>query len=87
MDWNTLFAGLVKQHLFFSLYRAFVESLVSENKSRLLAMQAASRSIDQQLEQLNIRFHNERQSEITSQLLDIITGYEAITKQSGHHAV
>ncbi|MBN1152984.1 MAG: F0F1 ATP synthase subunit gamma [Dehalococcoidia bacterium] len=79
MDWDTLFAGLVKHHIFFTIYRAFIESLASENISRLRAMQAAQRNIDERLDDLHARYHRLRQSSITGELLDITTGYQAVT--------
>lgn len=77
-DWDSLFAGLVKHHIFFTIYRALVESLASENTSRLRAMQAAQRNIDERLEDLHVAYHRLRQSSITGELLDITTGYEAV---------
>ncbi len=85
-DWDSLFAGLVKQHIFFTLYRAFIESLASENTSRLRAMQAAQRNIDERLEGLHTSYHRLRQSTITGELLDITTGYQAVTGEDSSQA-
>lgn len=79
MDWNGLFSALIHHYLFVSLYRAFVESLASENASRLAAMQAAERNIEERLGELEASFHHQRQSLITSELLDIVSGFEALT--------
>jgi F-type H+-transporting ATPase subunit gamma len=79
MDINQLFSSLVRQYLFFTLYRAFVESLASENASRLLSMQAAEKNIEEHLNDLNAQFHRQRQAAITSELLDVVTGFEALT--------
>lgn len=79
MDVDQLFSSLVRQYLFFTLYRAFVESLASENASRLLSMQAAEKNIEEHLNDLNVRFHKQRQEAITSELLDVVTGFEALT--------
>jgi F-type H+-transporting ATPase subunit gamma len=76
MDWDRLFSALVRQYLFVSLYRAFVESLASENASRLASMRAAEKNIAEHLEDLNTRFHQLRQSAITGELLDIVSGFE-----------
>jgi F0F1-type ATP synthase, gamma subunit len=69
----------VRHYLFFSLYRAFVESLASENASRLASMQMAEKNIEEHLNELSAQFHRRRQSAITSELLDVVTGFEAIT--------
>jgi len=79
IDQNHLFAGLVRQHIFATLYRAFIESLASENTSRFRAMQAAQKNIDERLIELQAVHNRLRQSSITGELLDITTGYQAVT--------
>lgn len=79
MDADKLFSSLVRHYLFFSLYRAFVESLASENASRLASMQMAEKNIEEHLNELSVQFHRRRQAAITSELLDVVTGFEAIT--------
>jgi F-type H+-transporting ATPase subunit gamma len=78
MDWDRLFSRLIRQYLFVSLYRAFAESLASENASRLSSMQGAERNIEEMLSRLHARFHRQRQMSITEELLDIVAGYEAL---------
>lgn len=80
MDWESLFAALIRQYLFVSLYRAFAESLASEHSSRLAAMQAAEDNADERLDDLRLRFHRRRQSAITEELLDITAGSEALSR-------
>lgn len=79
MDWGNLFSSLIRQYLFVSLYRAFVESLASENTGRLFSMQFAEKNIEEHLRELNFQFHHQRQVSITAELLDIATSYEVIT--------
>jgi F-type H+-transporting ATPase subunit gamma len=81
MDWNDLFSSLIRQYLFFSLYLALIESLASENASRLASMQKAEKNIDERLNELHIQFHNLRQDSITMELLDVVTGFEALTNK------
>jgi F-type H+-transporting ATPase subunit gamma len=78
MDWEPLLSALIRQYLFVSLFRAFAESLVSENASRLASMQGAERNIEDQLAGLNSRYHRQRQMAITEELLDIVAGFEAL---------
>jgi F-type H+-transporting ATPase subunit gamma len=73
-----LLAELVRQHLLLSLFRAFAESIAAENAARLSAMEAATRSVEDRLEQLTRDFHGVRQSAITEELLDVIAGAEAL---------
>jgi F-type H+-transporting ATPase subunit gamma len=78
MDWDPLFSALIRQYLVVSLFRAFAESLASENASRLASMQGAERNIQEQLASLCMRYHQQRQMSITEELLDIVSGFEAL---------
>jgi F-type H+-transporting ATPase subunit gamma len=78
MDGDRLFSSLIRQYLFVSLYRAFAESLASENASRLVTMQAAEKNIEEHLDELNALYHHQRQTAITTELLDIVSGFEAL---------
>ncbi|HID31078.1 MAG TPA: F0F1 ATP synthase subunit gamma [Desulfobacterales bacterium] len=82
MDWNRLLSTLIRQYLFVSIYRAFAESLASENASRLASMQVAERNIEDRLEELHAQFHQRRQTTIMEELFDIVTGFEALTGES-----
>jgi len=81
MDWNALFASLVEQHLRVVLFRALAESLASENASRLASMQAAEKNIEERIGRLRTRFHQFRQASITEELLDVVSGYEALSTE------
>ncbi|MEZ6079884.1 MAG: F0F1 ATP synthase subunit gamma [Pirellulaceae bacterium] len=79
-DPEKLMSLLVGQSLYVSLYRACAESLASENASRIAAMQAAEKNIDETLGDLNTAFKTKRQSAITEELLDVVIGFEALKK-------
>jgi F-type H+-transporting ATPase subunit gamma len=72
---------LVHQYLFVSLFRACAESLASENASRIAAMQAAEKNIEERLDELSRVFNTLRQSSITEELLDVVTGFVALSHQ------
>jgi F-type H+-transporting ATPase subunit gamma len=75
-----LLSRLIQQYLFVSLFRACAESLASENASRIAAMQAAEKNIEERLDELHGAFNQLRQSAITEELLDVVTGFEALSK-------
>ncbi|MGK7942261.1 MAG: F0F1 ATP synthase subunit gamma [Crocosphaera sp.] len=75
---NRLASYLFKQHFFVSLYRACAESLASENASRLASMQVAEKNIKERLLTLKSEFQHQRQTSITEELLDIVSGFEAL---------
>jgi F-type H+-transporting ATPase subunit gamma len=78
MNWNRLFSLLIREYLFVSLYRAFAESLASENASRLASMQVAERNIENRLDELNAQYHQQRQGAIDAELFDLVAGFEAL---------
>ena len=75
---DQLLSSLLRQYFFVSLYRACALSLAAENISRLAAMQAAEKNINERLEELKTAYQRERQTAITDELLDIISGFKAI---------
>lgn len=77
IDAEEMLAHLVEQYLFVSLFRALAGSLAAENASRLASMQAAERNIEDRLDALRQKYHRQRQSQITSELLDVMAGFEA----------
>jgi F-type H+-transporting ATPase subunit gamma len=78
---DRLFGALVREHLFVVCYRAYAESLASEHASRLAAMQAAERNVEERLEELSGRYHRRRQSSIDAELLDLTAGFEALAAE------
>jgi F-type H+-transporting ATPase subunit gamma len=80
---DTVLRALIREYLFISLFRACAESLMSENASRLAAMERANRNIDELLEQLGGTFHRLRQSGIDEELFDVVAGFEALVGADG----
>ena len=79
MEREVLLSRLLHQYLFVSIFRACAESQASEHASRLAAMQSAQRNLDDRLDEVTMTFRRARQSVITSELLDVVAGFEAIT--------
>jgi len=82
MDTRVLFSRLVRQFLFVSLFRACAESQAGENASRIAAMQSAERSIRDRLQLLKSQHAQIRQTTITEELMDVVTGFEALKDES-----
>jgi F-type H+-transporting ATPase subunit gamma len=76
--WEAAFAHLVRERLFATVYLADAASLAAIEASRLAAMQAAEHNLEERLEDLHERFHRQRQAAITTELLDVIAGAEAV---------
>ncbi|SMX48854.1 ATP synthase gamma chain [Maliponia aquimaris] len=75
---DRLLASLIRSYLFARLFRSAAEAMVTENAARLARMQQAEQSIDGQIETLAAEMRLARQSEITTELLDVIIGFEAL---------
>jgi len=70
--------NILSQHIFISIAHVLISSLAAENSARLAAMESAEKNITSKKEQLYALYNRERQSAITSELLDIISGVEAL---------
>jgi F-type H+-transporting ATPase subunit gamma len=73
-----LMEALASEFLFAEVADALMDSLASENAARLRTIDAASRNIDDKLERLQRDAHVARQEEMTADMLDVVTGAEAI---------
>lgn len=69
-----LIAGLVSQFAYISLYHAAAESFASEQASRLIAMDGATRTTSRMVDDLTALERRERQHEITRQMLELTAG-------------
>lgn len=72
--------SLTRSLIAVDLHRAVAETAVAVHGSRLAAMQAAERNIDERLEELHRSFHQVRQAGITEELLDVVSGFEVLQR-------
>lgn len=75
---DELLAGLLRGDLFIALFRAVAEAKTAEHGARLSAMQAAEQNIEERLIALRNEYHQLRQAKITEELLDVVSGFEAL---------
>ncbi len=69
---------LLAEYVFALLTEAAVESIASENAARLAAMESAHDNVSKKLEQLWQDARQARQSEITTELLELVSGAQAL---------
>ncbi len=81
MPWDELVTALLHQALFVRLHRSFAQTMASVASSRLSAMDNAQRNIEDRLSSLHLRYHQLRHSEITKELLDVVSGFELLGRQ------
>ena len=79
------YVALVREYIFVSLFRACVESLASENASRLAGMQRAEKNIDELSHALTQQFHRLRQSSIDEELFDVVSGFQSLSPRAGSY--
>lgn len=75
IDTKTLIIDLLKQYIFVELNNALINSIASEQKNRLITLQNAESNINDLIRTKNLEYNQKRQNTITSELIDIISGY------------
>jgi F-type H+-transporting ATPase subunit gamma len=78
-----ILGALLPQYLVTKVYAAMLESAASESASRRRAMKAATDNADDLIKILSRIANQERQSEITTEISEIVGGAEALTQASG----
>lgn len=75
-----LLTHLLRQYFFVVISRACADSQAAEHGSRLAAMQAAEKNLADRLDEVTMSYRRARQAAITAELLDVVSGFEAITQ-------
>ena len=75
---DELLNTLLPQYIEAVIYRALVESLASEQAARMVAMKAATDSASDMIESLTREYNRVRQGSITTQILEVVSGAEAL---------
>jgi len=74
----SLFERLVPMYVEITLLRALYESMASELGARMTAMDAATKNAQDMIERLTLQYNRQRQAVITTELIEIIGGAEAL---------
>jgi F-type H+-transporting ATPase subunit gamma len=77
-DEETLLADLLPKNLAVQIFRALLENAASEQGSRMTAMDNATRNAGDMINRLTITYNRTRQAAITKELIEIISGAEAL---------
>ena len=73
-----VFDTLMKELTRSSFYQAFVESVAGELAARMMAMDQATKNAHDLIIDLTTKYNRARQSAITTELIDIVSGAEAL---------
>ena len=77
-DEEAILAELLPRNLSVQIFRALLENAASEQGSRMTAMDNATRNAGEMITKLTITYNRTRQAAITKELIEIISGAEAL---------
>ena len=77
-DETEILAALLPRNLSIQIFRALLESNASEHGARMTAMDNATRNASDMIGKLTLVYNRTRQAQITKELIEIISGAEAL---------
>jgi F-type H+-transporting ATPase subunit gamma len=77
-DPESLLAVLVPKAVEVEIYRALLENQTGEHAARMAAMESATRNTEELVDKLTLQFNRARQAAITKELVEIVSGAEAL---------
>jgi F-type H+-transporting ATPase subunit gamma len=77
-DAQHLLATLAPKALEVSIFQALLENQAGEHAARMTAMENATRNSEELIEALTLKFNRARQAAITRELVEIVTGAQAL---------
>ena len=77
-DEATILAELLPHNLSVQIYKALLENGASEEGARMTAMDSATRNAGDMINRMTINYNRSRQAYITKELIEIISGAEAV---------
>ena len=75
---EAILSELLPRYVEAQIYRALLESAAGEHGARMTAMDAATENAEEMIEKLTLMYNKARQSAITTEMLEIVGGAEAL---------
>ena len=75
---DDLVKSLIPRHLNIQMWKYLLESYASEQAARMLAMENATGNAEDMIKELTLKFNKARQAAITKEMLEIVSGAEAL---------
>jgi F-type H+-transporting ATPase subunit gamma len=69
---------LTEKYIQFNMYYSLLDSLAAEHSARMQAMEAATKNAKEKVDSLTVEYNKARQAAITTELIEIISGVEAL---------
>ena len=73
-----LVRSLIPRHLNIQMWKYLLESYASEQAARMVAMENATENAEDMIKDLSLEFNKARQASITKEMLEIVSGAEAV---------
>ena len=70
--------SLIPRHLNVQMWKYLLESFASEQAARMVAMESATDNAQEMIKDLKLQFNKVRQAAITTEMLEIVSGAEAL---------
>jgi F-type H+-transporting ATPase subunit gamma len=77
-DEEAILSALLSRNISTQIFRGLLENAASEQGARMSAMDNATRNAGDMINKLTIRYNRQRQANITKELIEIISGAEAL---------
>ncbi len=77
-DEEKILDELVRKYFEYNMFYALIDSLAAEHSARMQAMDNATNNAKERVDQLTIQYNKARQEAITTELIEIISGMEAL---------
>ena len=77
-DRETLFETLLPKHVMIQVHRVLLESAAAEHGARMAAMENATRNAGEMIDSLTLQMNKIRQASITKEILEVVSGAEAL---------
>ena len=81
-DSGSIFNFLIPKHLKAQVWRSLLESNAAELGARMTAMDNATTNAQEMIRSLNLTYNKERQAAITKEILEIVSGANALKASS-----
>jgi F-type H+-transporting ATPase subunit gamma len=78
---QALLAQILPRHVQFQLLQGLLDSQAAEQASRMTAMDAASKNAAEMIGQLTLTYNRVRQASITKELIEIVSGAQALAER------
>jgi F-type H+-transporting ATPase subunit gamma len=77
-DEEEILRALLPRYVAVQIFRALLENVASEQAASMTAMDNATRNAGDMIDKLNLKYNRARQAQITTELIEIIAGAEAL---------